>query len=95
MDKRLSKARDKDQKSVTKPKSPRCLAVAEKGITTANEFAQFMSGLMTDIIEGSVTPPIANATVNAGGKLLKVVEMQLRYGEPTPKVGKALQLVRH
>lgn len=39
-----------------------------------------MSALMSDVIEGSITPQVANATVNAGGKLLKVVELQLKYG---------------
>lgn len=43
-----------------------------------------MSALMSDIIEGSITPQVGNATVNAGGKLLKVVEMQLKYGHPNP-----------
>jgi len=40
-----------------------------------------MSGLMSDLIEGNITPQVANATVNAGGKLLKVVELQLKYGQ--------------
>jgi len=39
-----------------------------------------MSALMTDLIEGKIAPEIGNATCNAGGKLLKVVEMQLQYG---------------
>lgn len=42
-----------------------------------------MSALMTDLLQGEVTPGVANATVNAGGKLLKVVEMQLKYGTST------------
>jgi hypothetical protein len=42
-----------------------------------------MSALMSDIIEGSVSPQVGNATVNAGSKLLKVVELQLKYGKPT------------
>ena len=41
-----------------------------------------MSALMSDVIEGNLTPIVANATVNAGGKLLKVVEMQYKYGSP-------------
>ncbi len=41
-----------------------------------------MSALMSDLIEGNVTPQVGNATVNAGGKLLKVVELQLKYGSP-------------
>lgn len=45
---------------------------------------------MSDVIEGAISPNVANATVNAGGKLLKVVEMQYRYG--TPKEQKPLVL---
>jgi hypothetical protein len=30
-----------------------------------------MSALMTDLLNGSITPGIGNATCNAGGKLLK------------------------
>lgn len=39
-----------------------------------------MSALMSDVIEGRVTPNVSNAAVNAGSKLLKIVELQLRYG---------------
>lgn len=42
-----------------------------------------MSALMTDIIDGTVSPQVGNAACNAGGKLLKVVEMQLQYGAST------------
>lgn len=44
-----------------------------------------MSALMTDLIEGNLTPAMGNATCNAGGKLLKVVELQLKYGTQSPK----------
>lgn len=40
-----------------------------------------MSALMSDLIEGKITPQVGNATVNCGGKLLKVVELQLKYGK--------------
>jgi hypothetical protein len=49
-----------------------------------------MSALMSDILEGAVSPMVANAAVNAGGKLLKITEMQHRYG--TPKESKPLTL---
>lgn len=42
-----------------------------------------MSALMSDLIEGSITPSVGNAAVNAGGKLLKITEMQLKYGTTT------------
>jgi len=35
---------------------------------------------MSDIITGKVTPQMGNATCNAGGKLLKMVEMTYKYG---------------
>jgi hypothetical protein len=40
-----------------------------------------MSAIMTDLIVGSITPQTSNAVCNAGGKLLKVVELQLKYGK--------------
>jgi len=43
-----------------------------------------MAGLMSDVIEGKVTPGVANASCNAGGKLLKVVELQMKYGTAKP-----------
>jgi hypothetical protein len=51
-----------------------------------------MSALMSDLIEGRVTPSIGNATCNAGGKLLKVVEMQYKYGVNGPGQQKILTL---
>jgi hypothetical protein len=39
-----------------------------------------MSALMSDVIDGSLNPGVVEAAVNAGAKLLKIVEMQYRYG---------------
>lgn len=61
--------------------SPKSLPIAERGINTGPEFASLMSAMMTDLIAGRITPNIANATCNAAGKLLKVVEMQHKYGK--------------
>jgi hypothetical protein len=74
------------------PRRPRSLEVANKGIKTGGDFAKLMSALMSDIIEGRVTPSIGNATCNAGGKLLKVVEMQYKYGTDGPGQQKILTL---
>lgn len=49
-----------------------------------------MSGLMSDIIEGKVSPGVGNAACNAGGKLLKVVEMQYKYGSSAPGSSKKI-----
>src|SRR5690242_17362619 len=72
---------------------PRSLKIAEKGIKTGHDFANLMSALMSDLIEGRVAPNVGNATSNAGGKLLKVVEMQYKYGTVSPgKESKTLVL---
>ena len=49
--------------------------------------AGFMSALMSDLISGKVAPNIGNAACNAGGKLLKVVEMQMKYGTQSATSG--------
>jgi len=68
------------------------MGIAAKGIKTGHDFANLMSALMSDLIEGRVTPSIGNATCNAGGKLLKVVEMQYKYGVAGPGQQKVLTL---
>jgi hypothetical protein len=52
-----------------------------------------MSALMSDLISGAVTPDIGNATCNAGGKLLKVMELQHKYGSRQPDGSMVLKLV--
>lgn len=60
--------------------SPRSLAIATRGVKTSHDFADLMSSLMSDLIEGTVAPNVGNATCNAGGKLLRIVELQYKYG---------------
>lgn len=63
-----------------KSTEPRSLRIAEHGVRTGSEFADLMSAMMSDIISSRITPAVGNAACNAGGKLLKVVEMQYKYG---------------
>jgi hypothetical protein len=58
--------------------APRCLAI--KVIRDSRDFASYMSALMSDLAEGRITPGVGNAICNAGGKLLKVKEMEMRWG---------------
>ena len=64
------------------------------GSSTRKRLCYLMSGLMSDLIDGRVTPQVGNAVCNAGGKLLKVVEMQHKYGttEPGTPQGQTLKL---
>ena len=61
------------------PTIPRSAKISAEGVTTGQDFARLMSALMSDVIEGRISPIAANAACNAGGKLLKVVEMQYKY----------------
>ena len=54
--------------------------IARKGVVTDRDFANLMNAIIGDLAEGSLSTEVGNAMVNAGGKLLKVVEMRLRYG---------------
>jgi hypothetical protein len=51
-----------------------------------------MSALMADVIEGAVAPGTCNAACNAGGKMIRIVELQLKYGIPVANGRKDLML---
>ena len=72
-------ATGKGNASIPPTASPRSLPIAAAGVATGEDFANLMSALMSDLIEGTIDPVTANAACNAGGKLLKIVEMQYRH----------------
>lgn len=73
----------------------KCLPIAAKGIETSQQLARYLSALMSDVVEGTVSPVVANAGTNAAGKLLKLVEMQHKYGVPNGKGTKMLALTEN
>lgn len=75
-------ARSKKNATGSKTDTPKSIALAERGIHTGSEFASVMSALLTDTIAGRIDPQVANSVCNISGKLLKVVELQYRYGKP-------------
>jgi hypothetical protein len=70
----------------------RALSIGAKGIATAADFSSMMSALMSDLIDGRVKPQVANAICNAGGKLLKMVELQQKYGAGETKRTDSMRL---
>ena len=53
-----------------------------------------MSALVGDVLEGNVSPGVANAACNAAGKLLKIADMNQKYGTTEPnKPRKVLNLL--
>ena len=73
---------------------PKALEFSERGIATGADFANVMSALMADLIAGRVTPQVGNAVCNVGGKLLKIVEMQHRYGTVGDDAAKMITLAK-
>src|SRR3990167_1518835 len=74
----------------TQKDTPRSVVLAERGIHTGADFASVMSALLSDTIAGRVDPQISNAACNISGKLLKVVELQFKYGKPVDGMAERL-----
>lgn len=72
-------------------KRPRSAQLAAGGITTVPEFVGVMAAIISDALDQSITPTMANAAANAGGKILTAVAMQLKHGV-TVGGSKVLQL---
>lgn len=60
------------------------VVVSKRGIRVGTDFADLMAALLTDLPSNLIAPNVANAMCNAGGKLLKIVEMQHKYGGGKP-----------
>lgn len=73
-------------KSQRRADAPLTLGIASQGIHTAQDFSNIMSAIMTDLVAGRLAPNVANAMCNAGGKMLKAVEMQMRWGTASQDV---------
>ena len=58
---------------------PKSLQIADKGINSSRDFRNFMSAIMSDVVAGRLTASMTNAACNAGGKLLKMVELEQKY----------------
>jgi hypothetical protein len=60
----------------------RSMSLASKGIRNSEQFTSLMGALMSDVLEGKITPQVANATCNAAGKMLKEEEKLLTKARP-------------
>lgn len=69
------------------PQVARSQRIASAGIRSTRDFANLMSALMSDVLDGTVDTATAKAVTGAGAMLLKTVELQHRYGKAeTPLV---------
>ena len=81
---RKDQAADSQAQENTKERPPRSLAVAQGGIRTSCDLACLFSAVICDTLNKSITVGQANVVVNAGGKILRIAEAQMRYGGMPP-----------
>lgn len=62
-------------------KAPSAAKLADSGITTGADFSRVMAALLADVVGGRIEPNRANAACNVAGKLIRMVEMQHKYGK--------------
>ena len=71
---------------------PKSVGIASRGIRTDRDAAEYLSALIGDVMTQTVPTRVASTGVNAMGKLLKVVEMRHKYGNPEDQ-SRTLQLL--
>lgn len=76
--KKVEKAGSSDVTSTTR--TGRSRAVAQAGIGDSHDVKRLMTSLIPDILDGAVDIASANAVCNATGKLLKMLELEMKYG---------------
>jgi len=91
MGKRSGKPTDKSPETDSAATEPRCLEFTRQGLKNSQQVTGFFAALISDLAEQRVTANIANAMCNAGRKLLKTVELEIRYGQQVP--GKSRRLL--
>lgn len=62
-------------------KAPKSAQLADAGIATGADFSRVMAALLADTVSGRIEPNRANAACNVAGKLIRMVEMQHKYGK--------------
>lgn len=60
---------------------PTSAQLADDGIATGADFSRVMAALLADVVGGRIEPNRANAACNVAGKLIRMVEMQHKYGK--------------
>lgn len=54
------------------------VALSKRGVHSSQDFCDLMCTLMTDVVQGEVTPDVVNAACNAGRSLLKMVDLEYK-----------------
>jgi hypothetical protein len=68
------------------PPKPKCAAYLERGITNTSDFLKASNAVCADVISGRITPKQANAENARLRSILKVVELQLKFGRSAQQI---------
>lgn len=74
------------------PKNSHSLPIAQRGIKTGFDTLDILNATITDVLEENISTSAANVVINATGKMLHVVELQMKYGRPRADLGGARDL---
>lgn len=66
--------------------------MAKTGVSDSRKCANVLGAIALDVLQERITPPTGNTACNAIGKLLKIKELEIKYGRPMPDGPKRLQL---
>jgi hypothetical protein len=58
------------------------VGIARGGLTNGFDTINLLTATMTDVLEEAITTSQANVVVGAVRAVLKVVELQMKYGKP-------------
>lgn len=68
-------------KDDNKPKDPRSMQlVATEGLSDSRKCANVLGAITLDVLSSRIPPQVGNTACNAIGKLLKLKEMEIKYG---------------
>lgn len=84
---------NKNKPEIHQSQPSRSAPIAIRGIKTSRQFAAFTSELLADLASGNIDPQLASAMSHVSGKLLKICDMEYRYGKRKPLADGVLPLV--
>lgn len=77
-----------DEMEETVAAVPESLAIAQRGIRTANDLAGLMDALLRDLITGTISAEVGVAIGNAAGTLVEAVALQYDYAAANNTTGR-------
>lgn len=78
---------------VVQQQQPKCVAIAEAGVRNSQQMMRYLSALIADGSAGRVTTGMMHGACNAVGKLLRVAEMEARYGTAGANQERVLEFI--